>query len=218
MDLTKEEARALNHNYMGTEHLLLGILREGSAPGVVELSKHGITLENMRGGVKFILGRMTANMPNYPPQTTPGATAEEPGFTPRTAQVLAMAGDERQRQGEAAISPHHLLVAILREGQGIAAMLLQVSGVRWQQVGQTVEISFIADDESKPLAVPADLQAALEQHPDERALFERLASFKKQPLIDQVERAEGEAVRKQAIERVIQLLQQARQNYQQPRQ
>jgi RNA polymerase sigma factor (sigma-70 family) len=218
LELTKEEARSLNHNYMGTEHLLLGILREGSAPGAVELIEHNVTVEQMRGGITFILGRWASAQQGFTPQTTPGASVEEPGFTPRTAQVLTMAGEEAQRLGESAISPQHLLMAILREGQGMAAMLLQASGVRWQQVGQHIEMSILSGDEGKPLALPADLQTALEQHPGEQRLFEKMAGFKQKQLVDWVEHAEGEAARKQAIELVIQLLQQARQNSQQSQQ
>src|SRR6266567_4031388 len=116
LELTNEEARALNHNYIGTEHLLLGILREGSA--ATELISHGVTVEAMRGGITFILGGL--------PLGTPGSQLD---FTPRAQTVLALAGEEAQRVGETAISPQHLLVAIMREGQGIAAQLLQASGV-----------------------------------------------------------------------------------------
>jgi RNA polymerase sigma factor (sigma-70 family) len=222
LELTKEEARALHHTYMGTEHLLLGILREGSAPAAATLIQHGVTVENMRAGISFILGRMAAAQPGATLQTTaePSAAqpAAQPGVTARTAQVLALAGEEAQRLGEAAISPQHLLVAILREGQGVAAMLLQVSGVRWQQVGETVEISVIPDDEGKPLAVPPDLQEALQQHPAEQRVFEKMSAIKQQHLIDQIDRSAGEAARRQAVERVIALLQQARQNYQRSQQ
>ena len=125
LELTKEEARAFNHNYIGTEHLLLGILREGSAAAA--LINQGVTFEGMRGGIMFILGGRQ--------EGTPGSQLD---FTPRTQKVLVMASEEAQRQGEPAISPHHLFVAILREGQGIAAQLLQVSGVRLEQVGEMI--------------------------------------------------------------------------------
>ena len=149
-ELAKEEARALNHNYIGTEHLLLGILREGSA--ATELISHGVTFEGIRGGIIFILGGWQQSIAD--PQW---------GFTPRTQQVLVMAGDEAQRVGETAISPHHLLVAILREGQGIAAQLLQVSGVRLEQLGVTVHISVIPDTEEGPITLPPDFEEVLQQ-------------------------------------------------------
>lgn len=212
LELAKEEARALHHTYVGTEHLLLGVLREGSAPAVATLIPHGVTLENMRAGVTFILGRVTAAQPA---PTPPGAAqpASDPGFTPRTVQVLAMAGEEAKRLAETAIGPQDLLVAILREGQGVAVMLLQVSGVRWEQAGETVQIRVIPDDQGKPAAIPADLQAALRQHPGDQRVFEAMSGIKQQRLIDQIERAQGDAARRQAVEGVIELLQQARENY-----
>ena len=213
--LSQEEAFALHHTYVGTEHVLLGILREGSAPGAVLLAQHGITLENMRSGISFILGRFAAQQPGSTPPATTAATAEELGFTARTAQVLAMAGEEAEGLQKPEISPQHLLVAILREGQGVAAMLLQVSGVRWRQDGQTVEISVPDPAGGSPPPVPADLQAALAQHPDAQNMYTLLASFKQKQLIDQIEHVDGEAARGKAVERVIGILHQAYVNHQQ---
>lgn len=218
LELATEEARTLKHHYVGTEHVLLGILCEGSAPAAARLIGHGVTYESMRGGISFILGRRATAQPAGAPQTTAETSATEPEFTLRTAQVLAMAGEEAQRLGQAAISPQHLLVAILREGQGVAAMLLQISGVRWQQVGQTMQISVMPDDAGSPLIVPPDLLAALQQHPEEQSLFERLPSSKQQALVNQVEQAEGEAARKRAVDSAIEQLRQARQNVQRAQQ
>jgi len=205
LELTKEEARALNHNYIGTEHLLLGILREGSA--ATELISHGVTFEGMRGGIMFILGGRTQ-----------GIADPQWGFTPRTQQVLVMAGDEAQRVGETAISPHHLLVAILREGQGIAAQLLQVSGVRLEQLGVTVHISVIPDTEEGPITLPPDFEEALQQHPAAHSLFEKLSYSKKKRFVDRIEQAEGEAARSQQVEKVIEQLQKIHQAHQQQQQ
>ncbi len=202
LELTKEEARAFNHNYIGTEHLLLGILREGSA--AAELITQGVTFEGMRGGIMFILGGRQE-----------GHSGSQPGFTPRTQKVLALAGEEAQRLGETAISPHHLLVAILREGQGIAAQLLQVSGVRLEQVGETVHISMVPETEERPITLPTDFQEALQQHPAARSLFERLSYTKKKRFVDRIEQAEGEAARSQQVEKTIELLHQIHQQHQQ---
>jgi ATP-dependent Clp protease ATP-binding subunit ClpA len=202
LELTKEEVRAFNHNYIGTEHLLLGILREGSA--AQELIKQGVTFDGMRGGIMFILGGRQ--------EETPGS---QPGFTPRTQKVLVMAGEEAQRLGETAISPHHLLVAILREGQGIAAQLLQVSGVRWEQVGETVHISVVPDTEEGPITLPTDFQEALQQHPAAHTMFEKLSYSKKKRFVDHIEQAEGEAARSQQVERAIEQLQRIHQAHQQ---
>ena len=193
LDLAKEEALAFNHNYIGTEHLLLGILREGSAAG--ELTNLGVTLEGIRGGIMFIIGRQE------------GSSSSLPGFTPRTQQVLELAGQEAERLGETAISPQHLLVAIMREGEGIAAEMLQVSGVQVEWVGDGIRFSKLPETEVGPIILPADFQAALEQHPAAQRVFENLSSSKKKRFVDAIEQAEGEAARSQQVEIAIEQLQ-----------
>jgi len=79
--------------------------------------------------------------------------------------------------GESAISPRHLLVAILREGQGIAAQVLHDSGVRWKQVGKTVEISVTPEAEEEAITLPADFQEALQQHPEAQKGLLTVATF-----------------------------------------
>ena len=201
LDFAKEEALAFNHNYIGTEHLLLGILREGSA--ATDLINMGVTLEGVRGGILFIIGRGEGSPPS------------ELGFTPRTQEVLELAGKEAQRQEEIAISPHHLLIAILREGEGIAAKMLQVSGVQVVQVGDTIHLSKAPETEEGPLTVPIDFQEALEQHPAARNVFERLSSSKKKRFVDVLEQAEGEAARSLLVGKMIEQLQRISQQFQQ---
>ena len=201
LELTKEEARAFNHNYIGTEHLLLGILREGSA--AAELINQGVTFEGIRGGIMFLIGRQE------------GSPGSQPDFNPRTKKVLALAGEEAQRLGETAISPHHLFVAILREGQGVAAMMLQVSGVRLEQVGETVHISRVPDTEEGPITLPVDFQEALQQHPAARSLFEKLSYSKQRRFVDRIEQAKEEATRSQRVVEAIEQLQRIHQAHQQ---
>ena len=202
LELAKEEARAFNHNYIGTEHLLLGILREGSA--AAELIDQGVTFEGMRGGIIFILGGGPL-----------GKVGSQLDYTLRTKQVLALAGEEAQRVGETAISPHHLLVAILREGQGIAAQLLHISGVRLEQVGETVHISRVPDTEEGPITLPSDFQEALRQHPAAQALFEKLSYSKKKRFVDRIEQAKEGATRSQRVAEAIEQLQRIHQAHQQ---
>jgi uncharacterized protein YdeI (YjbR/CyaY-like superfamily) len=102
--------------------------------------------------------------------------------------------------GETAISPHHLLVAILREGEGIAAGVLQSLDVRLEQVGDAVRIIISPDEEVGPVTIPADLQEALQQHPDVHSLFVKLPNSKQKKVVDSLEQAEGEDARKQHIE------------------
>jgi RNA polymerase sigma factor (sigma-70 family) len=201
LELAKEEAGAFNHNYIGTEHLLLGILREGSA--ATELINQGVTFEGIRGGIMFLIGRQ---------EGTPGS---QPDFNPRTKKVLALAGEEAQRLGETAISPHHLFVAILREGQGVAAMMLQVSGVHLEQVGETVHISRVPDTEGGPISLPVDFQEALQQHPAARSLFEKLSYSKQRWFVDRIEQAKEEATRRQRVVEAIEQLQRIHQAHQQ---
>jgi uncharacterized protein YdeI (YjbR/CyaY-like superfamily) len=94
-------------------------------------------------------------------------------------------------------------------------MLLQVSGVWWRQVGNTVEITVPEPSGGAPPAVPADLQAELQRHPDEQSMFTLLASFKQKQLVEQVEHADGEIARRQAVERVMGILHQVYLNHQQ---
>ncbi len=201
LELAKDEARSFNHNYIGTEHLLLGILREGSA--ATELTDLGITLEGMRGGILFLIGREE------------GAPAASQDFTPRTKQVLVLAGEEAQYVGETTISPHHILIALMREGQGIAAQMLQVSGIRLEQVGNTVHIIKVpAEIEEEAIALPADFQAALQQHPAANTFFEKLSSSKKKKFIDYIEQAEGETARRQHVQQIIAQLEKISQAHQ----
>ncbi len=117
LDLAKEEALSFNHHYIGAEHLLLGILREGSA--AAPLIEQGTTLEHVRAGLLFLAGK---GQPD-PDAGTP--------LTPRSQQVLARAGREARDRGEMAISPHHILHALQSEerGYGIARGTLQLLGV-----------------------------------------------------------------------------------------
>jgi RNA polymerase sigma factor (sigma-70 family) len=202
LQLTIQAARALNHNYIGTEHLLLGLFEEGSA--AADVIAQGLTAQNVRGGIMFILGGR--------PQ---GEHSSEVDFTPRTRTVLALAGTEAKRLGEPAISPHHLFVALMREGQGIAAMLLQMSGVRLSEVGETVQIVRVPDPVEGPVAVPADLQEALGQHPEARLWFDRLSGSKQQWFVDRIEQATDATARNRRVAEVIQQLERIGQSHQQ---
>ncbi|HEV2659000.1 MAG TPA: sigma-70 family RNA polymerase sigma factor, partial [Ktedonobacteraceae bacterium] len=178
LELSQAQARTFNHNYIGTEHLLLGILCEGSV--ATELSDLGITFEGIRGGIMFLIGRQE------------GEPAASLDFTPRTKQVLVLAGEEAQHLGGTAISPRHILIALMREGQGIAAQMLQVSGVRLEQVGDTAHIIKVPGDTEEAITLPADFQAALQQHPAANAFFEKLSYSKQKIFVDHIEQVEGE--------------------------
>ena len=114
----EEEARALNHHYIGTEHQLLGLLRDEGSRAASIFAQMNVTLERARGGVVMLVGRGTA------PADHP------PGLTPRAKQVLALAAQEAQTMGSPAVEPEHILLGLLVEGAGIAAGILQALNVR----------------------------------------------------------------------------------------
>ena len=202
LELAKEEAHTLNHTWIGTEHLLLGIFVEGSA--VTDLVAQGVTAQNMRGGVMFILGGRHEGLPD-----------QEVGFTPRTRTVLTLAGEEAKRLKEPTISPQHLLIALMREGQGIGAMLLQMSGVHLEETGETVRIVKVPDPVVEPVVEPADLQEALQQHPEARLWFTRLTNAKQKRFVDHIEQAADTAERSQRVTWVIEQLERIGQSRQQ---
>ncbi|HET8631858.1 MAG TPA: Clp protease N-terminal domain-containing protein, partial [Thermomicrobiales bacterium] len=107
LTLANEEAQRFNHHYIGTEHLLLGLLREGGVAGQV-LTDLGVDLGAARRAVEFIIGRDTS--------TGRG----EIGLTPRAKKVIEYAVDEARRLNHHYIGTEHLLLGLLREGEGIA--------------------------------------------------------------------------------------------------
>jgi RNA polymerase sigma factor (sigma-70 family) len=123
LDLAKEEALSFNHHYIGTEHLLLGLLSEGSA--TAPLSEQGATLTRLRAELLAVIGK-----------NEPDSRAGAP-FTPRSQHILEIAGKTAGEHGETAISPDHILHAVLSEKRGIAVQMLRSIGVNldnWQAV------------------------------------------------------------------------------------
>lgn len=117
LDLAKEEALSFNHHYIGTEHLLLGILREGSA--AARLTSQGATLSRIRAELVSVVGK---NEPE------PQAKENTP-LTPRSQRILTMAGERAKEHGETAISPEDILQAVICEKEGIAVHMLRSVGV-----------------------------------------------------------------------------------------
>src|SRR6266511_3643585 len=110
--LAQEEARLLRHNYVGTEHLLLGLLYEGEGIAARALESLGISLEVVRARVEEIIGRG---------QITPSGHIP---FTPRAKKVLELSLREALQLGHNYIGTEHLLLGLLREGEGVAAQVL----------------------------------------------------------------------------------------------
>jgi ATP-dependent Clp protease ATP-binding subunit ClpA len=121
MTLAQDEAQRLGHNYMGTEHLLLGLVREGEGIAALALKEMGVSLKDARGAVLHIIGHGDR------------IVAGEIGLTPRAKKVIELAVDEARRMGHHYIGTEHLLLGLLREGEGIAAGVLASLGVNLER-------------------------------------------------------------------------------------
>ena len=126
MVLAQEEAGALNHNYIGTEHLLLALIHEGEGVAAKALESLNISLDAAVQQVEEIIG---------PGQAPP--TGHIP-FTPRAKNVLELSFREALRLGHNHIGTEHLLLGLVREGEGVAAQILWRLGADMNRVGQTV--------------------------------------------------------------------------------
>ena len=122
LSLAQEEAQRFNHNYIGTEHILLGLVRETEGVAARVLSGLGVDLTKVRSAVEFIIGRG-----EKPPQG-------EIGLTPRAKKVVELAVDEARRMNHTYIGTEHLLIGLLREGEGVAAGVLESLGVTLEKV------------------------------------------------------------------------------------
>ena len=122
LTFAQEEAQHLNHNYIDTEHILLGLVREDEGVGAKVLANLGIGLNKVRQAVEFVVGR----------GTKPGIG--DTGLTPRAKKVIELAIDEARQMGHNYIGTEHLLLGILREGEGIAASVLGSFGITLDQV------------------------------------------------------------------------------------
>ncbi|MBI4322468.1 MAG: ATP-dependent Clp protease ATP-binding subunit [Chloroflexi bacterium] len=122
LTLAQEEAQRFNHNYIGTEHLLLGLVREGEGVAAKVLANMGVELNKVRSAVEFIIGRGDR------------VVMGEIGLTPRAKKVIELAVDEARRLNHHYIGTEHLLLGLVREGEGIAAGVLESLGVSLDKV------------------------------------------------------------------------------------
>jgi len=122
LSLAQEEAQRFNHNYIGTEHILLGLVRETEGVAARVLSGLGVDLSKVRSAVEFIIGRG-----EKPAQG-------EIGLTPRAKKVVELAVDEARRMNHTYIGTEHLLIGLLREGEGVAAGVLESLGITLEKV------------------------------------------------------------------------------------
>ena len=129
LTLAQEEAQRFNHNYIGTEHLLLGLVREGDGIAARVLNNLGVQLPKVRSAVEFIIGRGETMIMG------------EIGLTPRAKKVIELAVDEARRLNHQYIGTEHLLLGLVREGEGIAAGVLESLGVSLEKLrAQVIQV------------------------------------------------------------------------------
>jgi ATP-dependent Clp protease ATP-binding subunit ClpC len=124
--LAQEEAKLLNHNYIGTEHILLGLIHEGEGVAAKALEALGINLEQVREQVQDIIGQGQQSPSGHIP------------FTPRAKKVLELSLREALQLGHSYIGTEHLLLGLIREGEGVAAQVLTKLGADTNKVRQQV--------------------------------------------------------------------------------
>jgi excisionase family DNA binding protein len=120
--LAAEEAHRFQHNYIGTEHLLLGLIREGEGAAAKVLNNLGIEIEQIRHAIEAIIGRGERIVQG------------EVGLTHRAKRVIELAMDEARRLNHRFVGTEHLLLGLIREGEGIGAGVLESFGLQLEQV------------------------------------------------------------------------------------
>ncbi|MDR5709114.1 MAG: Clp protease N-terminal domain-containing protein, partial [Armatimonadota bacterium] len=179
--LAQDEAKRLNHSAVGTEHILLGIVREGEGVASKVLESLGISPERIRAEIEAAIGRGDR------------APYEEVAFTPRAKKVLELALDEARRLGHNYIGTEHLLLGLIREGEGVAARVLEAMGADLERVRAQV-VYLLGEEGTTPYTRPASKTPTLDEFG--RDLTKMAREGKLDPVIG----------REKEIERVIQIL------------
>ncbi|HHW01880.1 MAG TPA: ATP-dependent Clp protease ATP-binding subunit [Thermoanaerobacterales bacterium] len=178
----QDEARRLNHNVIGTEHLLLGLIREGEGVAARALKNMGVDIQKVRQQVEMMIG--------VGPFTIQGPI----GYTPRAKRVMELALDESRKLGHNYVGTEHILLGLIREGEGVAAQVLTNLGINMEKAQAEVLNLLGADPKAvstykKPANTPTLNQFG-------RDLTEMAAEGKLDPVIG----------RQKEIERVLQVL------------
>ena len=184
--LAKEEARRFNHDYIGTEHILLGLIREGEGVAAAVLQKLEVSLENIRLEIEKLV--------------QPGPTTQIIGdipFTPRAKKALELAAEEARSLGHNYIGTEHLLLGLIREGEGIASQVLLNLGMDLNSVRNEV-MSLLGS--ALPGMSPQGAQASKSKTPALDAFGRDLTALARENKLDPV------IDRTQEIERVVQIL------------
>ncbi len=192
--LARKEADRFNHNYVGTEHLLLGLIKLGQGVAVNVLQKMGLDLETVRMEVEKQVGtgpetKMVGNIP----------------YTPRVKKVLALAGKEAKSLNHSYVGTEHILLGLLREGEGVAARVLKSLEVDIErtrnEILKELDPNFTPPDAEQETSMPAENGNKKDvKTPALRAFGRDLTELAKKNELDPV------IGRKNEIERVIQIL------------
>src|SRR5436190_10981650 len=187
--LAQDEAIRFNHNYIGTEHLLLGLVREGEGVAARVLDSLGVELSKVRTAVEFIIGRGDST-------TSPS----EITLSPRTKKVIELAIDEARKLGHSHVGTEHLLLGLVREGEGIASGVLESLGVSLEKVRHQVIATLGQQHPQATETTAAGGKSASSKTPTLDQLGVNLTAMAKANQLDPVIGREKE------IERVIQIL------------
>src|SRR5437868_4130030 len=147
LSLAQEEAQRFQHNYIGTEHLLLGLVREGEGVAAQVLTNLGVELDKVRNAIEFIIGRGDR------------VVLGEVGLTPRAKKVIELAVDEARRLNHHYIGTEHLLLALLAEGNNIAAKILNKLGVELEKLRSAAELIAGRGERTNTSPVPLNIYA-----------------------------------------------------------
>ena len=186
--LAQDEAIRFNHNYIGTEHLLLGLVREGEGVAARVLDSLGVELSKVRTAVEFIIGRGDST-------TAPNDIT----LSPRTKKVIELATDEARKLGHSHVGTEHLLLGLVREGEGIASGVLESLGVSLEKVRHQV-IATLGQQHPQAAEAAAAGKSSSSKTPTLDQLGVNLTTMSKAGQLDPVIGREKE------IERVIQIL------------
>ncbi|MCR4432311.1 MAG: ATP-dependent Clp protease ATP-binding subunit [Tepidanaerobacteraceae bacterium] len=178
----QEEARRLNHNVIGTEHLLLGLIREGEGVAARALKSMGVDIQKVRQQVEMMIG------------VGPFAIQGPIGYTPRAKRVMELAMDESRKLGHNYVGTEHILLGLIREGEGVAAQVLANLGINMEKAQAEVLNLLGTDPKSAATYKKPSNTPTLNQFG--RDLTELASEGKLDPVIG----------RQKEIERVLQVL------------
>ena len=192
--LAQEEARRLGHNFVGTEQVLLGLIGEGTGVAAKTLKSMGVTLKDARAEVEKIIGRGS------------GFVAVEIPFTPRAKRVLELSWDEARQLGHNYIGTEHLLLGLIREGEGVAARVLENLGVDLNKIRSNV-VKMLGETKPQTTASGSSSSSSSSSSSGGKTKTPSLDEFGRDlTLAAQEQRLDPVVGREKEIERVIQIL------------